>query len=155
MTAAGERSGERDTMTDNGYSKPLPRPDPVTQPFWDSVKAHAMSIQRCSACRRYVFYPRMHCPACFGRDLAWMPVSGRGVVHAFTVVHYHSTPAFRADTPYVVALIELDEGVRMMSNLVDVTPDPQHVRVGLPVEVVYDDVTSEIALPKFRPTSDG
>ena len=155
MTAAGERSGERDTMTDNGYSKPLPRPDPVTQPFWDSVKAHAMSIQRCSACRRYVFYPRMHCPACFGRDLAWMPVSGRGVVHAFTIVHYHSTPTFRADTPYVVALIELDEGVRMMSNLVDVTPDPQHVRVGLPVEVVYDDVTPEIALPKFRPTSDG
>ena len=83
-----------------------------------------------------------------------MPVSGRGVVHAFTVVHYHSTPAFRADTPYVVALIELDEGVRMMSNLVDVTPDPQHVRVGLPVEVVYDDVTPELTLPKFRPSTD-
>ena len=142
-------------MTDDGYSKPLPRPDPVTQPFWDSVKAHAMSIQRCSTCRRYVFYPRMHCPSCFGRDLAWMPVSGRGVVHAFTIVHYHSTPAFRADAPYVVALIELDEGVRMMSNLVDVTPDPQHVHVGLPVAVVYDDVTPELTLPKFRPASDG
>ena len=140
------------TMTDNGYGKPLPRPDPVTRPFWDSVKAHAMSIQRCSACRKYVFYPRGHCPACFGRDLAWTPVSGRGVVHAFTIVHYHSTPAFRADTPYVVALIELDEGVRMMSNLVEVTPDPQHVQVGLPVEVVYDDVTPELTLPKFRPT---
>ena len=62
-----------------------------------------------------------------------------------------ATPAFRADAPYVVALIELDEGVRMMSNLVEVTPDPQHVRVGLPVEVVYEDVTPEMTLPKFRP----
>ena len=142
-------------MTDDGYGKPVPRPDRVTQPFWDSVKAHAMSIQRCGACGRYVFYPRGHCPACFGRDLEWRPVSGRGVVHAFTIVHYHPTPVFRADTPYVVALIELEEGVRMMSNLVDVTPDPRHVRVGLPVEVVYEDVTPGLTLPKFRPTSDG
>lgn len=138
-------------MNDGGYSKPLPQPDPVTQPFWDSVKAHAMSIQRCNACQRHVFYPRMHCPYCFGRALAWVPVSGRGVVHAFTIVHYHADPTFRADAPYVVALIELDEGVRMMSNLADVTPDPHHVRVGMLVEVTYDDVTPEMTLPKFRP----
>ena len=84
----------------------------------------------------------------------WTPVSGQGVVHAFTIVHYHSTPAFRADTPYVVALIELDEGVRIMSNLVDVTPDPGQVHIGLPVEVVYDDVTPEMTLPKFRPAAE-
>ena len=132
------------------YTKPLPIPDPVTKPFWDSLKAHAIQLQRCGQCGQYVYYPRALCPYCSADDLAWTPVSGRGVVHAFTIPHRHPNPAFGSGAPYVVALIELEEGVRMMSNLIDVDPTPDAVRIGLPVEIVYDDVTDEITLPKFR-----
>ena len=76
---------------------------------------------------------------------------GQGTVHAFTIVHYPSVPSFRADAPYVVALIELQEGVRMMSTLVGLPPDENHVRIGMSVRVVYEDVTPETTLPKFRP----
>jgi uncharacterized protein len=131
--------------------KPLPVVDPVTAPFWESVKAHAMQLQRCNGCGRFIFYPRGVCPHCFSDDLAWQPVAGTGAVHAFTIVHRHPSPAFNDEAPYVVALIELDEGVRMLSNLVDIEPDPASVKVGLPVEVVYDDATDEVTLPKFRP----
>jgi len=131
--------------------KPLPVADPVTAPFWESVKAHAMQLQRCNGCGQFIFYPRGVCPRCFSDDLAWQPVAGTGAVHAFTIVHRHPSPAFNDEVPYVVALVELDEGVRMLSNLVGIEPDPARVKVGLPVEVVYDDATDEVTLPKFRP----
>jgi uncharacterized protein len=133
------------------YPKPLPQPDPITKPYWDSLKAHAMRLQRCGSCGRFVFFPRALCPFCFSDALAWTPVSGRGVVHAFTVPHRHPSPAFQPDLPYVVALVELEEGPRLMTNLIDVPPDPARITVGMPVEVVYDDVTPEVTLPKFRP----
>ncbi len=133
------------------YAKPLPQPDPITKPFWESVRAHAMQIQRCGACGRFVFFPRALCPYCFSEALEWTPVSGRGVVHAFTISHRHPLPAFQADLPYVVVIVELEEGARMLTNLVDVPPDPAQVAVGMPVEIVYDDVTVEVTLPKFRP----
>jgi uncharacterized protein len=130
---------------------PLPISDPVTRPFWDSLKAHRMQLQRCGGCQKFIYYPRAVCPACLSDDLVWAPVSGRGVVHAFTIPHRHPNPAFGSQAPYVVALIELEEGVRMLSNLVDVEPTPDVVEVGMPVEVVYEDVTDEITLPRFRP----
>lgn len=133
------------------YTLPLPVPDPVTRPFWESLKAHAIQLQHCGACGLFVYYPRALCPACFSDDLTWTPVSGRGVVHAFTIPHRHPNQAFTANGPYVVALVELDEGARLLSTLVDVPATPEAVRVGLPVEIVYDDVTAEATLPRFRP----
>jgi hypothetical protein len=109
-----------------------------------------MRVQRCNACGRFVFFPRALCPNCFSDRLEWTPVSGRGVVHAFTIPHRHPSPAFQPDLPYVVAIVELEEGVRLMTNLVGVAPDPTKIAVDMPVEVVYDDVTDEITLPKFR-----
>jgi hypothetical protein len=138
-------------MTSAPYAKPLPQPDPITQPFWESVKAHAMRVQRCTACGRFVFFPRALCPNCFSDQLEWTPVSGHGVVHAFTIPHRHPSPAFQPDLPYVVAIVELEEGVRLMTNLVGVPTDPAQIAVGMPVEVTYDDVTDEVTLPKFRP----
>jgi uncharacterized OB-fold protein len=135
------------------YNKPLPTPDPVTQPFWDSLKEHAIKLQRCGGCNEHIFYPRTLCPSCGSEDLAWTAVSGRGVVHAFAIPHRHPNPAFGATAPYVVALIELEEGARIMSNLVGVDPTPEAVKVGMAVEIVYDDVTDEVTLPKFRPRS--
>lgn len=133
------------------YDAPLPVPDPVTRPFWESLKAHAIELQKCGGCGRFVYYPRAVCPACLSDDLVWTSVSGRGVVHAFTIPSRHPNPAFAARLPYVVALVELEEGPRILSNLVVVDPTPAAVKIGMPVEIVYDDVTEEITLPRFRP----
>lgn len=138
----------------SGYpAKPLPQPEPIARPYWDSLKAGAIRLQRCGGCERFVFYPRVHCPHCGGRELAWTPVSGRGRLHSFCVAHRHPNPAFQPDLPYVVALVDLDEGVRLMTTLVEVEPDPARLMalIDQPVEIVYDAVTEEVTLPRFRP----
>lgn len=133
------------------YDRPLPQPDPVTQPFWDSLKAHAMQLQRSRTTGQWVYYPRLVMPGNPEDELEWAPVTGRGTVYAIAIPHVHPNPAFRALAPYVVALVELEEGTRVLSNLVDVQPTPEAVTIGMPVELVYDDVTDEITLPRFRP----
>ncbi|MBI1800958.1 MAG: Zn-ribbon domain-containing OB-fold protein [Chloroflexi bacterium] len=133
------------------YAKQLPVPDPVTKPYWDSVKAHAMQLQKCAQCGKFIFYPRAVCPHCFSRDLRWTPVSGRGTVYGFSISYQKGMPAFGAEAPYTVAVVELEEGVRMMTNLIGIEPDPNKIKVGMPVVVQYDDVTEAITLPKFKP----
>jgi uncharacterized OB-fold protein len=123
----------------------FPVPDAVTQPFWDGVAEGVLRLQRCRACGRHVFYPRAVCPHCGSGDLAWVEASGAGAVHAFTVVH-RAPAEYRPDVPYVVALVDLEEGVRMMTRLVDV--EPAAVRVGMPVEAA---IQGEPRLPCFRP----
>jgi uncharacterized OB-fold protein len=135
------------------YVKPLPQPDPVTQPFWDSVRRHAIELQRCAGCRTFIFYPRAICPSCGSGALHWEPVSGRGTLYSFTVVHRATVPEFRADVPYVVALVDLDEGPRLMATLVDVPADPARIRIGTRLEIVYDDVTPDVTLLRFRPAA--
>ena len=135
------------------YTKPLPIPDPLTKPYWDSLKAHAMQMQQCSACHKFVFYPRAVCPHCGSRDLRWTPVSGRGKVYGFTISHQKGMPNFGADAPYTIAVVEVEEGVRMMTNLIGIEPDPDKIKVGMEVVVHYDDVTDAITLPKFKPAS--
>ncbi|TAK22490.1 MAG: hypothetical protein EPO26_11185 [Chloroflexota bacterium] len=133
--------------------KPLPQPEPLALPYWDSLKERAMRLQRCRGCERFVFYPRAVCPHCGGRDLAWQRVSGRGRLHSFCIPHRNPNPAFQPDLPYVVALVELDEGVRLLTNLVDVEPDPAKLMslIDKAVEVVYDPVSNDVTLPRFRP----
>jgi uncharacterized OB-fold protein len=132
------------------YAGPIPVPTPETRPFWEAARRHELSIQRCRACGRHVFYPRAACPHCFAADLEWRRVSGRGTLHTFTVVH-RGQRGFPLAAPYVIAIVELDEGPRMMTNLVGVDADPARLRIGMPVEVVFEDVSPEIALPRFRP----
>jgi len=132
------------------YSGPIPVPTPETRPFWDAARRHELSLQHCRTCGRYVYYPRAACPHCFGVDLAWERVSGRGTVHTFTVVQ-RGQKGFPLPTPYVIAIVELAEGPRLMTNLVGVEPDPAKIKIGMPVEVVFEDVSAEVALPRFRP----
>ncbi len=134
------------------YAKPLPVPDGDTKPFWDAAKEHRLMIQRCQDCQRTIFYPRSVCPHCMSDRIDWIQASGRGTIYSYTVVH-RSPSAFKEDVPYVVALIDLAEGVRMMSNVVECAP--ADVRIGAAVEVVFDDVTPEITLPKFRLAASG
>ena len=132
-------------MTD--YLRPLPVPDGDTKLYWDAAKEHRLSIQRCADCQRSVFYPRSICPHCGSDRLHWIDSSGRGTVYSYTVVH-RAPGGFTDAVPYVVALIDLEEGVRLMSNVVDCAPGD--VQIGEHVEVTFDDVTPDITLPKFR-----
>ncbi len=128
-------------------NRPLPVPDGDTRPYWDAAKERRLLIQRCQDCHRAIFYPRSICPHCASDRVAWIAASGRGTVYSYTVVH-RAPAAFVGDVPYVVALIELEEGVRLMSNIVGCSPSD--VRIGGAVTVVFDDVTPEVTLPKFR-----
>jgi uncharacterized OB-fold protein len=132
------------------YSGPIPVPTPETRPFWEAARRHELRLQRCRSCGRRFFYPRATCPYCLGADLAWERASGRGTVHTFTVVH-RGQRDFPLGTPYVIAIVELAEGPRLMTNLVDVEPNPATIRIGMPVEVTFADVSPDVALPRFRP----
>jgi uncharacterized OB-fold protein len=129
------------------YSRPLPVPDGDTKPYWDAAREHRLVIQRCQDCHESIFYPRSVCPQCMSDRIDWIEASGKGTIYSFTVVH--RAPAQFADSaPYVVALVDLAEGVRLMTNIV--CCDPTAVRIGAAVEVEFDEVTPEIALPKFH-----
>jgi uncharacterized OB-fold protein len=133
------------------YQKPLPRIDEESRGFWEGLARHELWLQRCGECGELRFHPRALCPACLSAATRWVRASGRGTVYTYTVTHQNQAPGFRGELPYVLAVVELDEGVRMTTNVVGCPPDA--VRIGMPVEIVYDDVTPEITLTKFRPVS--
>ncbi|WP_405658701.1 Zn-ribbon domain-containing OB-fold protein [Streptomyces sp. NBC_01166] len=122
-------------------------PDAETQPFWDGIAAGELRLQRCGDCDRAVFYPRALCPHCFGERLDWVTSPGTGTVYSYTVAHRAFSPS-AGDPPYTVALIDLDEGVRMMSRIVGGAP----VRIGDRVELEITRLGGEEspALPCFR-----
>src|SRR5215468_2690855 len=129
--------------------KPVPVPTKETKPYWDGCKKHELHIQKCAACSHYQFYPRLYCTACMSDKVEWVKASGRGKVLSFTIVHRPVTQAFAGDVPYVVALITLDEGPQLMSNVVGCPPEKVHI--GMPVEVTFEDWTADISVPKFKP----
>ncbi len=132
----------------DAYQKPLPVIDPGSRPFWDAAHDHRLSIPFCLDCERYHFYPRELCPHCHSDRLEWRDVSGRGTIYTFTIARRPAGPAYADDVPYIIALIDLAEGPRMMTNVV--APDVEAVRIGDAVEVLFDDVTDEVTLPKFK-----
>jgi uncharacterized protein len=138
-------------MSERQYRKPLPRIDEESRGYWEALQRHELYVQRCRDCGTHRAPPRAVCPSCLSSAVEWVRASGRGTVYSFTVTHQNQAPGFRDELPYVLAIVELDEGPRLMTNVVECAPDA--VRIGLPVEVVYDDVTPEITLAKFRPTS--
>lgn len=129
------------------YEKPLPVIDPDTEPYWAALRQHRFTLKRCLDCRRSHFYPRVICPHCHSDRLEWAEARGTGVIYTYTVARRPAGPAFKADTPYVIALIDLDDGPRMMARIA-ATPD--EVRIGQRVEMVFDDVTETVTLAGFR-----
>ena len=129
--------------------KPLPKPSPLSQPFWDGLAAGELRLQRCDICDTYVFYPRPYCPHCLSEALTWTTVSGRGRVYTYTIVRRAMHPAFQLEVPYVFAIVELEEGPRVETNVIGCAPED--VRVEMPVKAVYDMTTAGIALLKFEP----
>ena len=131
------------------YTKPLPHPNEVSQPFWDAAKRHELQIQRCNACGTYIFYPREACPECLATDLIWIPVSGKGRLYSYTIAQAPTHPAFADDVPYVIAIVELEEGPHITTNLVGCPIED--VTIGMPVVASFEDVSAEMTLVKVRP----
>ncbi len=141
-------------MPKQQYAKPIPTPSPETQRYWEGCKSHELWLPFCRPCQSFYFYPRRFCPRCFGWDIEWRRVSGRGKVYSYAIQHRAFHPGWAQETPYVTAIVELDEGPRLYTNLVHVEPDPKSLRCDMPVEVVFEDISEEISLPRFRPVLD-
>lgn len=135
-------------MTETTYARPLPALEGLAKEFYAWCKQNELRFQRCRACGTWRHVPREMCAACGAWEWEWARSTGRGTVFTWTVVARALHPAFQQDTPYAPAVIAMDEGIRLLSQVVDCAPD--RLQIGMPVEVVFDTVTSEITLPKFR-----
>ncbi len=129
--------------------KPLPRPTEDSARYWEAAQRHELRMQQCRDCGHVRFPPAVLCARCSSENAEWVQLSGRGTVFSWIVVHQSQHPAFNADTPYNVTIVELEEGPRMHTNLVDCANEQIHI--GMPVEVVFERVNDEVVLPKFRP----
>lgn len=131
------------------YRKPLPAPSKITAPFWEGLREGLVRVQRCGECARHIFYPRSLCPYCLSESLGWVTVSGRGKLYSYTIVRRAMHPAFQEDVPYVYAIVELDEGPRVTTTVVNCPLDA--LRVDMALKAFYDMVTPEVTLLKFEP----
>jgi uncharacterized OB-fold protein len=135
------------------YSKPLPQTKlpKVSEEFWKGVKAHKLLIQQCGDCGRKIFYPRLFCTECLSSNLRWIKCSGRGKVYSYAVPRTGTPRPFANSTPYIIAVIKLDEGVTISSNIVNCKPED--VKCDMDVEAVFDDITEQVTLVKFKPVA--
>lgn len=129
-------------------ARPLPHPSPLTRPFWDGARSRVLRVQRCDDCATHIFYPRYLCPACGGDRIPWVTTSGRGTIFTYTIARRPTHPAFADRVPYVIAVVELEEGPKLTTNIVEV--DLDDLAIGMPVEATFKDV-DDITLVHFRP----
>ena len=135
--------------TDRSPMRPQPRPTEQSARFWAATAEGRFLIQRCERCNEATFYPKLNCPACGSTSLADVDASGRGVVYTYTVARRPTHAAFADIGPYVIAIVELEEGPHVTTNIVGCEPDD--VAIGMPVEVVFNDAVDGIALALFQP----
>jgi uncharacterized OB-fold protein len=131
------------------YEKPLPALDEESRPFWEATKRHELYVQRCRDCGFVQFQPRAVCVDCLSSNVQWVKCSGRGKIYTFTVTNQNPARGFRDTLPYIIAHVELEEGVKILADVVDCKPE--QVKIGMPVEAVFADVTPEVTLVNFRP----
>lgn len=131
--------------------RPLPSPNALTEPYWKAAARGELQLPRCEACGRFHFYPRAACPHCGSPLLKWQPVSGRGEVYSFTVVHRAPSKGFESLVPYVVAVVALAEGPHLMTRMTHV--QAQAVRIGMPVQVAFEQQDESTTLPVFEPSA--
>ncbi len=131
--------------------KPIPIVSPWAKPFWDATAIGILKIQKCSKCDMNIFYPRLYCPSCGSKEIEWIEALGTGNVYSFTVVENNAPSAFIVDMPYVVAVVELDEGIRMLTNIINC--NLEQLTCDMRVKVVFESLNDEFTLPKFEPAS--
>lgn len=136
-------------LTDEDFIKPLPVPTKWSQPFWDGAKEHKLLLKKCTECGHIDHPPYLYCTECHSDDHEWIGASGRATLYAFAINEYGVPLPFVPDLPYVLALVDLKEGPRMISNIVDC--DHKELANGMELEVVFEDVSGDISLPKWRP----
>jgi hypothetical protein len=127
-------------------------PTPDTQPYWDAARNRQLAMQECLSCRQFYFYPRDHCPLCLGTDVQWKVVSGRASLYSYVIIHNPPASVGR-EAPYVIAVVQLEEGPRMMANIVGVDADPALIELDMPLEVVFTEV-GPLTVPNFRPAGE-
>jgi len=140
---------EKFKLSDEDLKKPLPNPAKWSKPFWEGTRKHKLFLKRCKDCGHIDHPPYLYCTECMGENSEWIEASGRGILYAFAVNEYGVPYPFMADLPYVVALVDLREGPRMISNIVDC--GLKDLKNGMELEVVFDKINEEVTLPKFRP----
>ncbi len=133
--------------------KPVPAPTNDSRAFWSNCSHNNLVVQRCRECGTAQYYPRNVCASCGSSDIQWVESAGKGTVYSYTVVHRAPSAAFSKDVPYVLAIIELAEGPRMMSNIVDC--DPGEVSIGMDVEVGFEIRADNVGVPVFKPARRG
>ena len=131
------------------YNKPLPIPSPESRPYWDGLRERKLLMPHCDACGSFWFPPSLLCTHCNSSKWTWVAVSGRGRIFSYVVYHRVYHPGFANEVPYTVAVIELDEGPRMISNVIGIAPEK--IACDMRVEVAYQPITETITLPKFKP----
>ena len=135
-------------MARKDYKKPLPHLDEENRWFFEACARHELVLQKCASCGTVRIYPRALCPSCMSSKTDYLRASGRGRVYTFTVTHQNQAPGFRDELPYVMAYVELDEGPRILTNIIN--SPPGEVKIDLPVEVVFEDIDENLAIPKFQ-----
>ena len=131
------------------YEKPLPHPNADTKPFWDGCKEHQLRFQKCRRCQHVRWPPSILCPRCYSRDTEWILACGKGKLYTYTVYHQALDESFKNDLPYVAAIVELDEGPHLLTNIVGCNHD--RIECDMLLEVVWEDINEAFTLPKFRP----
>lgn len=153
--AAGAAASASDATGRARIGSDLPTPAPSqnveTAGFWKATTEGRLLFTRCDACAQPTWYPREFCPHCGTLDVTWEEAAGTGTVHSFTIVRRGALGPYAGGSPYVLAYVELDEGVRLMTNIVEV--DEADLRIGLPVRVVFHDTGDGSALPRFQPAA--
>lgn len=135
-------------MASFSTERTLPVPTPETRHYWDGALRNELLLQRCDECGHAYFPPRPFCPACACRDVSVFKASGRARLHSYVI---HHLPAHGLTPPYAIAVVELEEGPRMMTNIVDCPQTPQALQLDMPLEVTFEHLSEEIALPVFKP----
>ncbi len=133
------------------YKKPLPAITTLNGPYWDGLRQRELKMPQCNDCGKLWYPPAPFCPECWSRNFTWRQLSGRGKVNSWVIFHQAYFSSYKDDVPYNVAEVELEEGPRLLTNLVGV--DNNDISIGMPVEIVYDDVTGDVTLAKFRPVT--
>lgn len=136
------------------YRKPTPKPTPETQMFWDKAKEGELWLQRSKQTGEAYFPPRPFFPTDPSHEVEWFKASGKGKLHSY-VINHRPAPGFEQEAPYAIAVVLTDEGVKMMTNLVDVEQTPEALIIDMPLEVTFEPISDTISLPKWRPAKAG
>ena len=137
-------------MAEEIYRKPVPVATPESDFFWDKTRKHELWIQKCVECDKAFIYPRMVCPDCLSENLEWFKTSGKGFLYTYMINH-RPPPGFEDEAPYAIAIVQLDAGPRMMSNIVGIENTPENLLLDMPLEVVFEAIVDDMSLPKWRP----